>query len=81
MKSFNDNLVCVETNETAQLSKTVVLAELEKKYKTLKVVVPDESGAIETDDIIYVPFRSVTKVKVNGKDYEVVNKRDIMFKV
>lgn len=79
MKTLNQNIVCIETDEPAKLATNVYLPELEKKYTTLKVVEPDVQGFCKKDDILYVPYRSVTKVKVYGKDYQVVNARDILF--
>lgn len=79
MKTLNNNIVCQEVDKTVDPKSSVIIPELEKKYKTLEVFVPDNDGNCKKGDIIYVPFRSATKVKVEGKDYQIVNKRDIMF--
>jgi co-chaperonin GroES (HSP10) len=79
MQTLNGNILCKDTDETIKKSSVLILNELDNKYKTLKVISPDDTGICKEGEVIYVPFRSSTEVELEGVKYEIVNKRDIMF--
>ncbi len=77
MKMLNSNVCCINLDEVVETVGKVIIPTNKKAYKTLKVIASGDEKVL-VDSIIYVPINSGTEVKIEDKDYTVVNAREII---
>lgn len=75
---LNQNLLC-EIEKIKTTSKLIL--KQEPNYKVLKVIEIDKvlvGGDVKPEDTIYVSIGSGFDIKVNGKDYVVINIKEVI---
>lgn len=81
MKMLNSNICCINLDEVIEKQGRVIIPTKDKSYKRLKVVELAEdtfNEGVKRDDIIYVPINSGVEVKIDEKDYTIINAREII---
>lgn len=81
MKMLNGNICCINLDEVVEKIGRVIVPTKDKSYKKLQVVklsdASREEGVFE-GDILYAPINSGTEVKIDDKDYTIINAREII---
>lgn len=75
VEMLNGNLLTVAAEEKFEKKDGIYIPTAKKNYKKLEVVSGED---MKSGSMIYVNISVGTNIEIEGKDYTVVNKRDVI---